>query len=104
MRKSEALDLTWNDLNLKENELSISKAIGRSDSSRLYLKSMKTGSSRSIKLDEETILILKEWKRIQKQEYLVLGHNTMKANQLIFSNSKKTNLFNQFKFKNGCIV
>ena len=88
MRKSEALALTWNDLNLKENELLISKAIGRGDSARLYLKSTKTGSSRTIKLDEETISILKEWKRVQKQEYLVLGHNTMKANQLIFSNSK----------------
>lgn len=88
MRKSEALALTWNDLNLKENELSISKAIGRGESARLYLKSTKTGSSRTIKIDEDTIAILKEWKRIQKQEYLVLGYNTMKAEQLIFSNSK----------------
>ncbi|QPQ34419.1 site-specific integrase [Lysinibacillus sp. JNUCC-52] len=88
MRKSEALALTWNDLSLKENELTISKAIGRGESARLYLKTTKTGSSRTIKIDEETIAILKEWKRIQKQEYLVLGHNTMKANQLIFSNSK----------------
>lgn len=102
MRKSEALALTWNDLNLKENELSISKAIGRGDSARLYLKSTKTGLSRTIKIDEETIAILKEWKRIQKQEYLILGHNTMKANQLIFNNSK--NEFIQPVQKKGCIV
>ncbi|KGR75840.1 site-specific integrase [Ureibacillus sinduriensis] len=88
MRKSEALALTWNDFNIKENELSISKAIGRGERGRLYLKPTKTGSPRTIKVDEDTIAILKEWKRIQKQEYLVLGHNTMKPNQLIFSNSK----------------
>lgn len=88
MRKSEALALTWNDLNLEENELSISKAIGRGDNARLYLKSTKTGSSRTLKLDNDTVEILKEWKRIQKREYLVLGHNTMQANQLIFSNLK----------------
>lgn len=88
MRKSEALALRWNDLNLKENELSISKAIGRGDSARLYLKSTKTGLSRTIKIDEETIAIFKEWKKIQKQEYLVLGYNTMQTNQLIFTNTK----------------
>lgn len=87
MRKSEALALTWNDLNLIEKELSITKAIGRGKSARLYLKPPKTGSSRVIKLVDRTITILKEWKRIQKQEYLVLGHNTTKANQLIFSNT-----------------
>lgn len=87
LRKSEALALTWNDLNIKENELSITKAIGRGKSAKLYLKSTKTGSSRVIKIDDTTIRILKEWKRIQKQEYLILGHNTMKANQLIFSNT-----------------
>ncbi|MEC1304289.1 site-specific integrase [Lysinibacillus capsici] len=87
LRKSEALALTWNDLNIKENELSITKAIGRGKSAKLYLKSTKTGAPRVIKIDDATIVILKEWKRIQKQEYLVLGHNTMKANQLIFSNT-----------------
>ncbi len=87
LRKSEALALTWNDLNIKENELSITKAIGRGKSAKLYLKSTKTGSPRVIKIDDATIVVLKEWKRIQKQEYLVLGHNTMKANQLIFSNT-----------------
>ena len=87
MRKSEALALTWNDLNLIEKELSITKAIGRGKSARLYLKPPKTGSSRVIKLVDRTITILKEWKRIQKQEYLVLGLNTTKANQLIFSNT-----------------
>ncbi|WP_305143797.1 site-specific integrase [Lysinibacillus sp. FSL M8-0337] len=87
LRKSEALALTWNDLHIKEKELSITKAIGRGKSAKLYLKSTKTGSPRVIKIDDATIVILKEWKRIQKQEYLVLGHNTMKANQLIFSNT-----------------
>lgn len=87
MRKSEALALTWNDLNLKENELTLSKAIGRGTNARLYLKTTKTGSTRSIKIDDETIRILNEWKKIQRQEYLILGYNTMKKDQLIFSNS-----------------
>ena len=87
MRKSEALALTWKDLNLKDNELSISKAIGRGKSAKLYLKSTKTGSSRVIKIDDATNAILKTWKKIQKHEYFILGHNTMATNQLIFSNT-----------------
>lgn len=87
MRKSEALALTWKDLNLKDNELIISKAIGRGKSAKLYLKSTKTGTSRVIKIDDATIAILKLWKKVQKQDYLILGHNTIAANQLIFSNT-----------------
>ena len=66
MRKSEALALTWKDLNLKDNELSISKAIGRGKNANLYLKSTKTGSSRFINIDDATIAILKTWEKIQK--------------------------------------
>lgn len=88
MRKSEALALTWNDINLVEGELAINKAIGRGKQTKLYLKTTKTGKSRSIKLDETTLLILKEWSKFQKQQYLQLGINTLKKNQLIFSNTK----------------
>lgn len=87
MRKSEALALTWKDLNLIANEITISKAIGRGKSAKLYLKSTKTRKIRVIKIDDATIAILKMWRKIQKQEYLILGQNTMTANQLIFSNT-----------------
>ena len=87
MRKSEALALTWKDLNLIDSELTITKAIGRGKSGKLYLKTTKTGSSRTIKLDDGTLAILKEWKRIQKKEYFILGHNTMTPSQLMFSNT-----------------
>lgn len=41
MSKSEALALTWQDLNLVENTLTIDKAVGRGKNSRLYLKPTK---------------------------------------------------------------
>ena len=86
MRKGEALALTWNDVNFKTNELRINKAISRGKEGQLYLKSTKTGVARTIKMDESTIAVLKEWKKQQKQDYLVLGFNTMQPKQLIFSN------------------
>ncbi|MEX3746513.1 tyrosine-type recombinase/integrase [Lysinibacillus xylanilyticus] len=86
IRKGEALALSWNDLNFTTNELRINKAISRGKDNKLYLKSTKTGIVRTIKMDDKTMEIMKEWKRIQKQDYLVLGFNTLKSGQLVFSN------------------
>lgn len=88
MRKSEALALTWNDIDFNENELSINKAIGRGKQAKLYIKTTKTGKPRTIKLDQTTVNILKEWKITQRKEYIQLGFNTSKKTQLIFSNTK----------------
>lgn len=86
MRRGEALALTWNDLNFTTNELRINKALSLGKDNRLYVKSTKTGIARTIKMDDKTMVILKEWKKKQKQDYLVLGFNTMQPKQLVFSN------------------
>lgn len=88
MRKGEALPLTWEDINFKDNEISIIKALGQGKSQRLYVKPTKTGTERTIKMDEATMAILKEWKKKQQQTYLALGYNTLQKNQLVFSNTK----------------
>ncbi|MEG0259124.1 MAG: site-specific integrase, partial [Lysinibacillus sp.] len=86
MRKGEALALTWDDLNFTTNDLRINKALSRGKDNRLYVKSTKTGVARMIKMEPKTMAILKEWKKKQKQDYLMLGFNTMQPKQLVFSN------------------
>src|SRR5690625_3400014 len=86
MRKGEALALEWNDINFKQKEISINKALSRGKDNKLYVKSTKTGVSRDIKMDQQTLDILKTWRKRQKQGYLPLGFNTTRPNQLIFSN------------------
>jgi len=86
MRKGEALALTWDDLNFTTNVLRINKALSRGKDNRLYVKSTKTGVARTIKMDEKTMAILKVWKKKQKQDYFMLGFNTMQPKQLVFSN------------------
>ncbi len=88
MRKGEALALTWNDLIFTTNELRINKALSRGKDNQLYVRSTKTGVARSIKMDDKTMAILKEWKKKQKQDYLILGFNTMQPKQLVFSNEQ----------------
>lgn len=53
MRKSEALALTWKDIDFKSNEIRIIKAIGRGKDSKLYLKPTKTEQDRTIKMDKD---------------------------------------------------
>lgn len=88
MRKGEALALSWNDLDFKTNEIRITKALSRGKDNKLYVKSTKTGVARTIKMDEKTMSILIEWKKKQKQDYLILGFNTLQKEQLVFSNEK----------------
>ncbi|MBE1554858.1 integrase [Filibacter limicola] len=86
MRKGEALALTWNDLNFTTKELRINKALSRGKDNKLYIKSTKTGTARTINMDDKTMAILKVWKKKQKQDYFKLGFNTLQPKQLIFSN------------------
>lgn len=88
MRKGEALALTWNDIDFKNNEILINKALSRGKVNQLYVKSTKTGVVRAIKMDKHTMAILKNWRKKQKEDYLILGFNTMRANQLVFSNEQ----------------
>ena len=88
MRKGEALALTWKDIDFTKNEIRINKAISRGKNSRLYLKPPKNGKSRTIKMYPETISILKEWKKQQREECLMLGFNSNQPKQLVFSNEK----------------
>ncbi|MEC3429708.1 site-specific integrase [Bacillus thuringiensis serovar nigeriensis] len=87
MRKGEALALTWKDIDFDNQELFITKAIARGKDNKLYIKSTKTGTSRTIKIDEETLSILDTWRKKQQKHYLILGFNTNNPDQLIFSNT-----------------
>lgn len=73
MRKGEALALTWNDINFIKNEIRINKAVSRGKDNQLYIKTTKTGITRTIKMDEKTILVLKDWKKKQRKDYFILG-------------------------------
>ncbi|MBY0221774.1 site-specific integrase [Sporosarcina aquimarina] len=88
MRKGEALALRWNDLNFNTNEIRINKALAHGEDNRLYVKPTKTEESRTIKMDKDTMKILAMWNKIQKKDYDILGFDTSKHGQLIFSNTK----------------
>lgn len=90
IRKGEALALTWADINFMNYEIDINKALGQVKEQKLYVKSTKTSTTRVIKMDKTTMVILKEWKKKQQQTYLSLGYNTLTKEQLIFSNTRNS--------------
>ncbi|MET1942811.1 site-specific integrase [Enterococcus faecalis] len=87
MRKSEALALQWQDINLFNQTLTIGKTLALDEDGKIIIQEPKTKSSQRINmLDKKTIKILQEWRINQKQWYFKLGYNTSKEDQYLFTN------------------
>lgn len=89
MRKGELLALTWEDIDFEKKEMTINKAIARGLENTMYEKSTKTGVSRTISLDNETINLLQEWQIDLKK---TLGRNFKKKKQLVMPNEENNYL------------
>lgn len=86
MRKSEALALTWKDVDFNNNTINIDKALGYSKESGLYVKPTKDGETRIIIIDQQTMDILKIWFEKQSEQLQMLGFAIEQSKQLLFSN------------------
>lgn len=95
IRKSEALALQWQDINLFNQTLPIGKTLTLDEDGKIIIQKPKTKSSQRINmLDKKIIKILQEWRNNQKQWYVKLGYNTSKEDQYLF-----TNKFNKFYYR-----
>ncbi|MFR0525133.1 site-specific integrase [Ligilactobacillus salivarius] len=85
MRKSEALALTWNNINFDKAQITINKTLILTP--KVEVSTPKTkNSNRIVFIDKKTLSILKEWELKQKKDLLQKGFNALSPNQLIFSN------------------
>ncbi|MDW3022576.1 site-specific integrase [Ligilactobacillus salivarius] len=85
MRKSEALALTWNDIDFDKSQITINKTL--ISTPKVEVSTLKTkNSNRIVFIDKKTLSILCEWRLRQKKELLQKGFNALSSNQLIFSN------------------
>lgn len=93
MRKGEAFALLWEDIDFNKNTININKAIGYSKKKGLYVKSTKTGDTRIISVDQQTMDILKTWQEKQMEQLQILGFdNINQATQLVFSNNENKHI------------
>jgi integrase len=87
MRKSEALALQWQDIDLFNQTLTIGKTLALDEDGKIIIQEPKTKSSQRINmLDKKTIKILHEWRSNQMQWYFKLVYNTSKEDQYLFTN------------------
>ncbi len=74
LRIGELLGLTWDDLDLENGSLSVTKQITPINKTSLYYSEPKTESSkRTIILDSTTLSILRKWKKLQTEQEISLG-------------------------------
>ncbi|MFT8752772.1 MAG: site-specific integrase [Oenococcus oeni] len=86
MRKGEALALNWDDINLVDKTLSISKTVVTVDSGEVISNEPKTkASNRVMTLDNDTVSALVEWKLRQHELYERLGYKTSPCNYVFNS-------------------
>ena len=86
MRKSEALALTWKDIDFKQSFVSITKTLTVGDGNIVSVGEPKTGASkRLIHLDKRTMDDLRSWRMEQNHLMSNLGFKTLNREQLVFS-------------------
>lgn len=90
MRRGECLALTWGDLDIEENTLSINKTLTQGIKGKQIIQATKTKKgTRTISIDS-TMYYLKIWKLEQRKSLLMLGFNATKKEQLMFVTRNNT--------------
>jgi len=73
MRRGELLGLRWSDVQLDDARLSVHQAV-ISVAYEMQLSDVKTGAGRrTIDLDDRTVGVLRQWRKAQAEEKLLLG-------------------------------
>lgn len=94
IRKGECLALTWNDIDFKNNTLTVNKTISVGLNNKQIVQDPKSFNSfRTISIDTNTMTILKKWKTEQASMLLKFGYNSMNKNQLLFSTASRNKMY-----------
>lgn len=87
LRKSEALALTWQDVDLSNKRLYVNKTLSRGEHARILVNTTKTkAGKRDIRIDVSTVDVIKKWKSYQRDNHHILRLDKV---QIIFDNEGK---------------
>lgn len=91
IRRGECLSLTWHDVDLQKNTLSINKTLTQGIKGKQIIQDTKTKKgTRVIPIDDTTAKYLKRWFIEDRKELLMLGFNSNNPNQLLFHSRNNT--------------
>src|SRR5699024_5784264 len=85
----ETMALLWSDIDFNKNTITVNKTLAELQSGKPLIQSTKTETSnRTLKVDQQTMTILKKWKNHILQEKLRLGlRNENFQESVVFCNS-----------------
>lgn len=91
LRKGEMLALTWNDVDFSNSEITVRRTITKNSNGELVLGATpKTKSSkRTLSVDTKTMMILKKWFMLQKEEFFKRGI-ALEQEQLLFATEQNS--------------
>lgn len=94
LRKGELQALRWKDIDLAKATLSVNQTLAKSEFGKEIFQTPKTKHSRrTLSLDEKTLKYISNWKKEQQKRYLKMGINTLKPDQLVFTDFKNKPLY-----------
>ena len=88
LRRSEALALTWKDIDFSNQTILVNKALKYGRKNGLYKGPTKTYNSRTISINKKTIDVIVQWKQVQEEQLKLLNHKHQGQKQLVFNNTK----------------
>lgn len=87
LRRSEALALTWKDIDFSNQTILINKALKYGRKNGLYKGPTKTYNSRTISVNKKTMDAISEWKHVQEGQLKLLNQKHHGPKQLLFNNT-----------------
>ncbi|SEU01660.1 Site-specific recombinase XerD [Enterococcus malodoratus] len=89
VRRGELLALTWEDIDFSNEKLSVTKNATYVENEKFISTTKTTASERSLSIDHDTIILLKNWKFNQKKSLFSRGIRIASdERQLVFPNPK----------------
>ncbi|MGE7696683.1 tyrosine-type recombinase/integrase [Lysinibacillus sp. NPDC094177] len=85
IRRAEGFALSWCDVNFEKNEITVNNAVSYNENGQLIITDTKTSDLRILIIDDKTLNILKEWRKLQMDVY-----GEIDDDDLIFPNAQNS--------------